>query len=40
MSLDSQMCEYVIERFVEQDIYPDRHDSFVVPSDEESGFIA
>ena len=35
MSLDSQMCEYVIERFVEQDIpILTVHDSFVVPFDE------
>ena len=35
MSLDAQMCEYVIERFVEQDIpILTVHDSFVVPFDE------
>ena len=35
MSLDSQMCEYVIERFVDQDIpILTVHDSFVVPFDE------
>ena len=35
MSLDSQMCEYVIEKFVEQDIpILTVHDSFVVPFDE------
>ena len=35
MRLDSQMCEYVIEKFVEQDIpILTVHDSFVVPFDE------
>jgi len=35
MSLDAQMCEYVIEKFVEQDIpILTVHDSFVVPFDE------
>ena len=35
MSLDSQMCEYVIERFVDQYIHIlTVHDSFVVPFDE------
>ena len=35
MNLDAQMCEYVIERFVEQDIpILTVHDSFVVPFDE------
>ena len=35
MNLDAQMCEYVIERFVEQNIpILTVHDSFVVPFDE------
>ena len=35
MNLDAQMCEYVIEKFVEQDIpILTVHDSFVVPFDE------
>ena len=35
MSLDAQMCEYVIEKFVERDIpILTVHDSFVVPFDE------
>ena len=35
MNLDAKMCEYVIEKFVEQDIpILTVHDSFVVPFDE------